>query len=87
MDSRPRSWGAMASRLLQHMWSARGGAPPPTLRLDDETGQGLAEYALILALIAVLSVTGLALLGGEVVALLTDTVGTGFQYVLDLIGV
>jgi pilus assembly protein Flp/PilA len=33
---------------------------------DDEDGQGLAEYALILALIAVIAIVGLIFLGGQI---------------------
>jgi pilus assembly protein Flp/PilA len=33
---------------------------------DDETGQGLAEYALILALIAVIAIVALFFLGSQV---------------------
>ena len=32
----------------------------------DETGQGLAEYALILALIAIISIVALLFLGGQI---------------------
>ena len=42
---------------------------PSTIRLafrDDERGQGLAEYALILALIAIVSIVALIFLGGEI---------------------
>ena len=35
-------------------------------RLDSGAGQGLAEYALILGLIAVLAVAALLFLGGEI---------------------
>jgi pilus assembly protein Flp/PilA len=34
--------------------------------LDEEEGQGLTEYALILALIAVIAIAALTLLGGKV---------------------
>ena len=33
---------------------------------DDEDGQGLAEYALILALIAVIAIVGLIFLGTQI---------------------
>jgi pilus assembly protein Flp/PilA len=33
---------------------------------DEEEGQGLVEYALILALIAVIAIAALTLLGGKV---------------------
>ncbi|MGO9822504.1 MAG: Flp family type IVb pilin [Solirubrobacteraceae bacterium] len=35
-------------------------------RLRDQSGQGLAEYALILAFIAVVAVLALTLLGGDI---------------------
>ncbi len=34
--------------------------------LDDSTGQGLAEYALILALIAIIAIVALIFLGGQI---------------------
>jgi pilus assembly protein Flp/PilA len=33
---------------------------------DDEQGQGLAEYALILALIAIIAIVALIFLGGQI---------------------
>jgi pilus assembly protein Flp/PilA len=33
---------------------------------DDEDGQGLAEYALILALIAIVAIIALIFLGGQI---------------------
>jgi pilus assembly protein Flp/PilA len=44
------------------------------LSRSDEEGQGLAEYALILALIAVLAIAALMFLGGQINAILS-TVG------------
>ena len=45
------------------------------LHLDtDEDGQGLAEYALILALIAIVAIIALIFLGGQVSKILS-TVG------------
>jgi pilus assembly protein Flp/PilA len=41
----------------------------------DESGQGLAEYALILALIAIVAIVALIFLGGQVSSIL-NTVGT-----------
>jgi pilus assembly protein Flp/PilA len=37
---------------------------------SDEEGQGLAEYALILALIAIIAIAALILLGGSISAIL-----------------
>ena len=45
-----------------------------SLRKDEE-GQGLAEYALILALIAIVAIVALIFLGGQVSGIL-NTVGT-----------
>lgn len=42
--------------------------------LRDEDGQGLAEYALILVLIAIVAIVALALLGGQISTML-NTVG------------
>lgn len=39
--------------------------------LDEEEGQGLTEYALILALIAVIAIAALTLLGGKVTSVLS----------------
>jgi Flp pilus assembly pilin Flp len=41
---------------------------------DDDRGQGLAEYALILALIAIVAIIALIFLGGQVSKILS-TVG------------
>ncbi len=41
----------------------------------DENGQGLAEYALILALIAIIAIVALIFLGGQVSQILS-TVGS-----------
>ena len=40
----------------------------------DEEGQGLAEYALILALIAIVAIVALIFLGGQISSIL-NTVG------------
>ena len=42
---------------------------------SDEEGQGLAEYALILALIAIVAIVALIFLGGQVSGILS-TVGS-----------
>ncbi len=41
----------------------------------DEEGQGLAEYALILALIAIIAIVALIFLGGQISTILS-TVGS-----------
>ncbi len=44
--------------------------------LDDEEGQGLTEYALILALIAVIAIAALTLLGKNVTSELSSVATT-----------
>ena len=44
------------------------------LHRDDEEGQGLAEYALILALIAIVAIIAIIFLGSQVSSILS-TVG------------
>ena len=39
---------------------------------DDEEGQGLAEYALILALIAIVAIVALIFLGSQVSGILSN---------------
>ena len=39
---------------------------------DRDRGQGLAEYALILALIAIIAIVALIFLGGQVSKILSD---------------
>lgn len=39
---------------------------------SDEEGQGLAEYALILALIAIVAIAALVILGGQVSTILSQ---------------
>ncbi len=46
-----------------------------SLMTRDEEGQGLAEYALILALIAIVAIVALIFLGGKVSGILS-TVGS-----------
>ena len=46
-----------------------------SLMTRDEKGQGLAEYALILALIAIVAIVALIFLGGQVKTILS-TVGS-----------
>jgi pilus assembly protein Flp/PilA len=47
-------------------------------RLVDQQGQGLAEYALILALIAIVAIVALIFFGGQISTILS-TVGTSIE--------
>jgi Flp pilus assembly pilin Flp len=46
--------------------------PTTTSRHRQEAGQGLAEYALILALIAIVAIVALIFLGGQISMILND---------------
>ena len=50
------------------------------LRRSDDDGQGLAEYALILALVAIIAIVGLIFLGSQISDKLS-TVGSQLQSV------
>jgi pilus assembly protein Flp/PilA len=65
-------------------WSSRLRAAPGLLpaRTDDESGQGLAEYALILALIAIVAIAALAFFGLQISSVLTDPVNAEMGNVL-----
>ena len=45
---------------------------PRPAPLGDERGQGLAEYALILALIAIVSIVALIFLGDQIAQILSE---------------
>ena len=47
-----------------------------TLSDRDEEGQGLAEYALILALIAIVAIVALIFLGGKISTVLSTVGGS-----------
>jgi len=53
---------------LLHLYSAL----MSLLHRTDEDGQGLAEYALILALIAVLAIAAVTFLGGQINSILSN---------------
>ena len=53
---------------------------------DGQQGQGMAEYALILGLIAVLAIVSLIFLGTSITDLFEDIINQGFDYVSTLLG-
>jgi pilus assembly protein Flp/PilA len=54
------------------MRAIKGLLAPLRRRLDRTEGQGLAEYALILALIAIIAIVALIFLGGQVSTILSN---------------
>jgi len=57
----------------------------PDQRHDAARGQGLAEYALILAFIAIIAIAALAFFGVQLSSVLTDPVGKDISGVVDII--
>ena len=53
---------------------------------DGQRGQGLAEYALILALIAIVAIASLIFLGDSIKGTFNEIINAGFKTVTDLIG-
>lgn len=54
---------------------------------DTESGQGLAEYALILALIAIVAIVSLAFLGNTITELFWDPIDEEFGKILSSLGI
>jgi Flp pilus assembly pilin Flp len=73
-------WDQRWTRLLMGMLRPRLERRP-----DTELGQGLAEYALILALIAIVCIAALAFFGMQISSVLTDPVNADMSGVLDII--
>ena len=68
--SRPMARDFEGKEVMHHMTSYIS-ALIASFRSDDE-GQGLAEYALILALIAIVAIIALIFLGGQVSKILSQ---------------
>lgn len=84
MDKLRTRVGDVTARLAQLATTARvAWAGAPAARANAERGQGLAEYALILALIAIVAITALAFFGLQLSGLLTDPIGSEFKNVVD----
>jgi len=73
---------AARSRPMQALRAVLAPAPATT---DEQRGQGLAEYALILGLIAIVAIVSLIFLGSSVSQLFEDIINEGFRTVEDLI--
>ncbi len=59
---------------------------PPSGTPDEQRGQGLAEYSLILGLIAITAIVALIFLGSSITQLFEDIINDGFDYVTTLLG-
>ncbi len=65
----PHRRGGIMREIVMSQFAA------PIARSREDEGQGLAEYALILALIAIVAIVALIFLGGQVSGILSN-VGT-----------
>jgi Flp pilus assembly pilin Flp len=84
MDKIRTGRGRSSSGLERFAWRLRQAIGKALRsRPDGERGQGLAEYALILALIAVVCIAALAFFGLQISAVLTDPVNAQMSGVLD----
>jgi len=57
---------------MQRIWNILDRADLLMERLSKTRGQGLAEYALILALIAIVAIVSLLFLGGQISKILSN---------------
>ena len=71
------------SRPLRSLRALLASSARPT---SDQRGQGLAEYSLILGLIAIAAIVALIFLGSSITGLFENIINQGFDYVTDLIG-
>ena len=66
--------------------SLRALMQPASSASDRQQGQGLAEYALILGLIAIVAIVALVFLGTSITELFEDIINEGFDYETNLLG-
>ena len=69
------------------MRSLRALLTRPPRSADEQRGQGLAEYALILALIAIVAIVSLAFLGVSISEMFMDPISEDFGEVLSRLGI
>jgi len=77
---------ARVVRSRPMMWLRATLTPKPGSD-DAQRGQGLAEYALILALIAIVAIAALVFLGNSITDLFEEIINEGFRYVEELLGI
>ena len=65
--------------------SLRATVAPRPEAAQDQRGQGLAEYALILAGIAIVAIASLLFLGNSITGLFEDIINNGFRYVQEVL--
>ena len=84
MDKLRNTVGFLAVSVGRPMlWLQATLARGPADEEDAECGQGLAEYALILAFIAIVAIAALAFFGLQLSGVLTDPVGEKISEVVN----
>ena len=71
------------SRPMRSLRALMEPSPGPA---GGQQGQGLAEYSLILGLIAIAAIVSLIFLGTSITDLFDDIINQGFDYVSTLLG-
>ena len=72
---------------LRAVLDPRAKSDPKTRSHDAQRGQGLAEYALIMASIAIMAIVSLMFLGAVINGLFMDLINNGFSGVLEMLGI
>ncbi len=80
------SFAKRAARAGPVMW-LRAVLDPRVENHDAQRGQGLAEYALIMASIAIMAIVSLMFLGAVINGLFVDLINDGFSDVLEMLGI
>ena len=84
MDKLRNMRGALAARVGRLMlWLQATLARGPARQRDQESGQGLAEYALILAFIAIAVIGALGFFGDQLQAVFLDPINADISEVVD----
>jgi Flp pilus assembly pilin Flp len=88
MDKLRATLGSVTDRVVRSrpMHSLRAHLAPAR-GTTDERGQGLAEYALILGLIAIIAIVSLAFLGVSISEMFMDPISEEFGEVLSRLGI
>jgi|GEM_PF-2431662 len=80
------SFAERAARAGPVMW-LRAVLDPEAESHDDQRGQGLAEYALIMASVSIMAIASLIFLGGVINDLFVELINEGFRDVLNMLGI
>jgi pilus assembly protein Flp/PilA len=87
MDRLPAVVARAAERVVRSrpLRSLQAALAPANGSQDRQRGQGLAEYALILGLIAIVAIAALIFLGDSITGMINDIINEGFRFVSGLL--